>query len=52
VYRVILHILQRVTKCRIYYLNEMEEISLFLDVWMYRVLISVLYYNNFSILII
>lgn len=35
-----------------YHLNKLEEILLFQDVCMYKVLINVLYFNNFSIILI
>jgi hypothetical protein len=45
-------VVHEVSKYRIYYLIKLKEISLFQDVWMRQILITVLYYNNFNTILI
>ena len=45
-------IYKEVSTYRFYHWIKLQEISLFLDVWMQLILITVLYYNNCNIILI
>ena len=47
-YRMIVHGLYKVSTNRIYHSINLEEISLFQDVWKQQFLITAFYYNNLN----
>jgi hypothetical protein len=51
-YRITSQCLRGVTTCRIHHSIKLEQVSLFQDVWMQHMLITVPYYNDFNIMLI